>query len=269
MFNPATMPSNSPDVLFARTESFTLANGQQVLSSSVSPLLQQLEDACQTGSPGHVGEILRQITPLPSDIPMTGHVALQKCLSTAVTHQRRDVVRAMLQNGFLRPNVSEIGIKTAFQARDTSTLQIFIDCGWDVNETGEGMRPLLRHAVNDATLRSFLLAKGASPNVENNRGITPLETAAQSSPVEVVRELLDHGGDPSKDDSLIMAAESGRIDVAELLVQKGANVNALMKDLPLPYGQRTRMTALDAATSNNHLEMVKWLESHGATARNL
>lgn len=60
------------------------------------------------------------------------------------------------------------------------------------------MRPLLRHAVNDRDMRAFLLANGASPNIENNCCCTPLETAAGSSSTEIVEELILHGGDPTK-----------------------------------------------------------------------
>ena len=262
---------NNDDIL-VQTEFVTLANGHRIPQTSPSPLLLQLQQACQTGSLPETEQILGKITPLPvGPIPVKAHVALQECLRTAVAEHHRDVVRALLQRpgGLLSSNLSGLGVNTAFHAHDTATLKVFIDCGWDVNESGreaDSMRPLLRHALDDADLRTFLLAHGASPNVADIRGVTALETAVQFSELDVVRELLQHGGDPSTDDSLILAAELGRLDVAELLLKNGADVNASLKTLPQPFNQRSQKTALKAAMEGDHHHMVQWLKAHGATA---
>ncbi|PGH20077.1 hypothetical protein AJ80_03727 [Polytolypa hystricis UAMH7299] len=264
------MPFEPTDDL-VRTEYVTLASGYRISTTSVSPLLQELEAACQSGAADQVQQILERITPLPAHIPGKAQSYLARCLGVAVEQQHHHIVRAMLQRGFLPYLLSNSGIHAAFQTRNTSMLKTFIECGWDVNETGPdmSMRPLLRHAVNDALLRSFLLAHGGNPNTQNSRGLTTLETAAQWSSADVVKELLDYGGDPTADDCLIHAAEVGRLDIAKLFVERGANVNALEKVLPHPWGQRRRRTALDAAIQTNNLEMVEWLEAHGATARNV
>ncbi|RDL42509.1 uncharacterized protein BP5553_02488 [Venustampulla echinocandica] len=248
----------------------TLANGLRIPRSHVHPLLEQLELACQAGSLEEVQRILPQITPVPADIPGKALVSLQGSIRAAVEQKHHDVVRAMLQSGFLPYNLSCLAVDAAFHGGDTAMLKLFIEAGWDVNEAGPQMimRPLLRHAVNLPDLRAFLLAHGASPNTENQRRLTPLETAVQWSGTDVVRDLLDHGGDPAKDDSLVAAAEVGNIDVADLLVSRGADVNALEKELPHPWGQRERRTALEVALERNHQDMAVWLRRHGATARN-
>lgn len=270
------MPPNhaeDKDIL-VRTYFFTLASGFRILRDSPSPQLQRLQGACQTGSLAEAEPILAEISPLLTGaIPTAAYMALYDCVRTAVEQQHRDLVRSMFrrEGGFLPRRLLSVGVDAAFHQHDTAMLKVFIDCGWDANEAGDpemSMRPLLRHAVDDADLRAFLLAHGASPNVPNHRGDTPLETAAQWSSVEVVREFLEHGGDPATDDSLILAAEVGRLDVAELLLERGADVNALLKEIPHPWGQRDRRSALQAAAALNHQHMVQWLKSHGATAGN-
>ncbi|PGH09198.1 hypothetical protein AJ79_05727 [Helicocarpus griseus UAMH5409] len=267
--------NNRPDDnLLVVTETLPPVDGHPAaISTSPSPLLQQLELACQTGSLPEVERILPQITPLPDleNISPTAGVALSGCLRAAVTHQHRDIVRTLLKSGFLPNRLSGSSINAALHGDDTITLLVFLESGWDVNERGQDMimRPLLQHAINRPSIRSFLLANGADPNLENERGTTALETAVQSSSsTETVKELLDSGGDPLRDDSLIIAAALGKLDVAELLLERGANVNASMKELAHPWGQRTRITALDAAAGRNQFHMVEWLKSRGATARN-
>lgn len=178
----------------------------------------------------------------------------------------------MLRRGFLPYHVSYGAVDHAFREGDTVALETFVDCGWDVNETGPTlrMRPLLRHALDDDKMRRFLLSRGADPNTENMDGITPLETAAMYSRIEVVQELLDHGGDPAKDSSLVSAAESGRVDVVKLLVSRGADVNRPEKKFP--YGKGEPRTPLDAAKGNairrgQHGEVAEYLIAQGARRR--
>lgn len=137
----------------------------------------------------------------------------------------------------------------AFRSNYTDTLLVFMECGWDINEAGPrmGMRPLLRHAVNDRDMRAFLLANGASPNIENNRRCTPLETAAGWSSTEIVEELILHGSDPTKDDSILAAVEMGRLGNVKLLVAHGADVNLLEKEYHPPWNRRARQTVLGTA----------------------
>lgn len=244
-------------------------------STSPSPILQDLQKACEANSLAAAEKALDQITPLPpvpdtNAIPPKIHIALQECLRTAVVKQHPDIVRAMLtrEGGFLPYHFSCLGVDATFHAHDIAMFKVFVECGWDVNEAGPGttMRPLLRHAVNDADLRCFLLEHGASPHVSNGRGTTALETAVGWSTLEVVRELLEYGSEPPHDDSLVLAAEAGRIEVAELLLERGWDVNGLEKMLPHPWGQGQRRTPLMAARAHGRQDMVQWLQSRGATS---
>jgi hypothetical protein len=77
-------------------------------------------------------------------------------------------------------------------------------------------------------------AAGADPNGEASSGMSILRRAAQSSGIETLRALLDAGalvdGPLSergvKPTPLGEAARRGRLDAVELLISRGANVNA-------------------------------------------
>ena len=269
----------------------TLANGTQLSDSQPHPLLQQLWTLCKSGSAGDVEQLLSEIGPLPpaEDIPGAALQCLRECCLRSAYNPDRGVLGILLRNGFDTYNLSCQLVDRAFEQGNTRTLAALIDGGWDVNEAGPGMRmrPLLRHAVNDAEMRPFLLRHGADPLVENERRLTPLETAAGWSTVQVVEELITHGGDPRRDDSLLHAVQAGRLDNAKVLVAHGADVNKLEKVYPAPWGRAPRRTPLDAAISQSPpqgmamaphpqveeqwrrgVEMRDWLISQGATERN-
>eukprot|EP01060_Flectonema_neradi_P008381 TRINITY_DN159_c1_g1_i1.p1 TRINITY_DN159_c1_g1~~TRINITY_DN159_c1_g1_i1.p1 ORF type:complete len:822 (+),score=164.34 TRINITY_DN159_c1_g1_i1:134-2599(+) len=80
--------------------------------------------------------------------------------------------------------------------------------------------------------------------------------------VDAIREALDSGVDPNLSDydhrsALHLAAEEGKLDVAELLVSRGANVNCV---------DRWGNTPLSGAMQNNHTALITFLKSKGADA---
>jgi ankyrin repeat protein len=69
-----------------------------------------------------------------------------------------------------------------------------------------------------------LLDAGASPNVTQQRGFTPLHEAALRGHVELVRLLVSHGSNPEVRNAqgkgaIDLARENGHSDVAELLLR--------------------------------------------------
>jgi ankyrin repeat protein len=89
------------------------------------------------------------------------------------------------------------------------------------------------HAVvarRDITWLSFLLAKGANPNIADNRGTTPLLQAVQLRFVEGVRYLLGSGAQVDKpndngETALIRAVQLRDVGMVRLLVAQGANAD--------------------------------------------
>lgn len=75
-----------------------------------------------------------------------------------------------------------------------------------------------------------LLARGADPNVRDDRGTTPLSAAARQCHHEVMRALIAAGGDPHEmidqgDSLLSLAAWRGNIEGVRMLLAAGADPN--------------------------------------------
>lgn len=83
-------------------------------------------------------------------------------------------------------------------------------------------------ARRDATWLSFLLAKGANPNLTDNDGNTPLMDAVQGRFEEGVRTLLTYKAQVDKvnnsgETPLVRAVQLRDVSLVRLLVAQGAN----------------------------------------------
>ncbi|KAF2254341.1 ankyrin [Trematosphaeria pertusa] len=117
--------------------------------------------------------------------------------------------------------------------------------------------PLVRH----------LMKIGCDPNTpiwrfEDHPGYL-LYRACWTACYEVVECLLQHGVLVKGSRAARPAARDGRVDVLELLLRYGADMNECFpgKDLTEPQG-----TALHAAVASNQTATVEWLLQHGADA---
>jgi ankyrin repeat protein len=89
----------------------------------------------------------------------------------------------------------------------------------------------------------------------------PLHFAANIGDIDQVKQALQdkvpiNSPEERKQTTAVMfAAERGRLDIVELLVANGADIN---------YANRNGLTALHAASYGNHLDVVKFLLEKGA-----
>jgi len=89
-------------------------------------------------------------------------------------------------------------------------------------------------------------------------GLTPLQKAIQKGDIKKVTELLDKGAKINEwnfGTPLIMAASSGKLEIAKLLIERGADLNMI--------GQNG-WTALGCAAAEGHSDIVDLLISKGA-----
>ena len=91
-----------------------------------------------------------------------------------------------------------------------------------------------------------------------------IHDAVSNYDVEAVKEYLDAGVDVNAKDiqfgatPLYLAAEFGRKEIAELLIAKGADVNA---------GDKRGRTPLDWAVGRSHVETAALLRKHGGKTK--
>lgn len=107
---------------------------------------------------------------------------------------------------------------------NVSVIELLLEYGVDVNITGSGYFPPLLSVVfgeYSLTAARKLLDHGADVNASNEKGETPLLICAAKGNVDIAELLLNHGADPNinvKGQNLLArAAKWGRRDIVELL----------------------------------------------------
>ncbi len=140
------------------------------------------------------------------------------------------------------------------------------DVSVDVRDAGE--RNALHYAIKfgQTGMVRLLLKHGCDSRARDERNMFPLMIAALENNVEAAQMLLDSGvpvddtGFYSQSDgetdstALIMAAQAGAYEVAELLLEQGANVNAV---------SAFERTALFWANKEGQSRVAELLGQHG------
>jgi ankyrin repeat protein len=148
----------------------------------------------------------------------------------------------------------------AARANSLETVKLLLAAGVDINQqSAYGWTPLLVATQNRFyQLGSYLLDRGADPNMTNKGGWTPLYLAVDNRNIE--------GGDYP-----VRKGDMDHLEFIRKLVDKGANVNARIKD---NTDKRTVFTSMwlneDGATAflraaqSSDLEVMRLLLAHGA-----
>ena len=212
----------------------------------------------------------------------------------------------------------------AVQEGDIETVKQLIEGGADINAKGMLGQPPLHHAVHK-DISEYLISKGADINGRDQDGCSPLHTAAFGARKEISVILISKGAEINSKDKFgltpLHAAAGGRYsekfdwnvtlammaagmsfdedransfkDISELLISKGADVNAKGKEGYTPlhwaaqFGRegvaelliskgadvnsrsqggffKKGKTPLGLAVDADHKEVVELLKQHGA-----
>lgn len=133
----------------------------------------------------------------------------------------------------------------------------------DVKSLGEALLQAAREG-NALEVRS-LLGRGASVNVQDAQGSSPLLLATAGNHVEVARSLLLHGADPNlknqmQDSAYLLAGAQGRLEIVRMTISYGADLKST---------NRFGGTALIPACERGHVETAKVLIAAGVDVNHI
>lgn len=137
-----------------------------------------------------------------------------------------------------------------------------IDKGANINAMNDRGATPLYFATKDVDLTQRLIAKGADVNIRAFGDFTPLHQVAFSGKLKVAKLLIDHGADPNANgingtilhEIIYRKLESGT-EMAKLLLEGGAKINQKFS-----YGN----TELHLAALNDYADIIPLLVKHGA-----
>jgi ankyrin repeat protein len=163
----------------------------------------------------------------------------------------------------------------------TDIARMLLDAGANPNLANRyGMTPLIQAAFNgNDEIIAMLLAAGADPNARTLEGENAILNASKSGAAAGVLALIEAGADVNSRDGylfqtpLMWAAASNQAEVARVLIEHGADMDARSAELDLrgvlvddghgdlPDGG---LTALHHAARENSLEAAQVIVSMGA-----
>ena len=190
-----------------------------------------------------------------------------------------EIVRLLLEHGAEvneRDKDHSTPLHIACHHGTLETVRLLLDHGAEVNaETVDGEKPLFflsygehRSQEDGVRVAHLLLERGADINTRCNDHSTLLHAASYSGNVEIARLLLDRGADPEanaegdRGDKPLHQVSVGKykfpedgVRVAQLLLERGANVNTRRND---------DQTPLHVASYFRNVEIVCLFLDHGA-----
>ncbi|KAL4787866.1 ankyrin repeat-containing domain protein [Aspergillus varians] len=167
---------------------------------------------------------------------------------------------------------AETPLDLAASTGNPEAIELLVDAGADIeHESDDGLTPLLM-ALTWGNLGNFeaLLEKGADPNHGKDGQDDepwqrkPLLYCAQFSLVEPMKLLLKHKVEvrypPEKLSPLSLAVQNGDVEVAQILLENGADAN----EMP-PQGDHLLLVrAVSVGNAAKSLALTKLLQDHGA-----
>ncbi|THV01798.1 ankyrin [Dendrothele bispora CBS 962.96] len=229
----------------------------------MSTISERFTLACTNDSVDEIRLILADCTTTAS--ALQDH-PLQEGLTVAAQNGNSTIVKYLLGNGFI---MSPDAIIAASKSQSVEVFQAMIDSGWNINQSAGHTGDALSHAVaaDRTMLTKWLLEHGANPN-ENYRSETwtCLDLGVIHASPQTVELLLEHGANKQNANSLILASFYGRIDMIDLLLDHGVDIDEIPDNDLTHDSQREKGlgNALHIGAREGREDVVRCLLRRGA-----
>ncbi|UYV77794.1 hypothetical protein LAZ67_15002307 [Cordylochernes scorpioides] len=182
-------------------------------------------------------------------------------LDLAILGEHVEMVKLLLESGAQVNRTDRRGSTPLYlsccTAQNEEIAKILIKAGADINARTDLYSRTCLHHSGKINIADILLRNGASINIQDSLGYTPLNAAVQMGNLEMVMFLLSKGADPNimdYDDGfpLHIAIAFGNRKAVELLIFNGADI----------FKKVDRIGCLDQAVAFHHIDIAKLLIMH-------
>lgn len=205
-------------------------------------------------------KIVKTLLENGAEVDTTSEFGTPLCIASAKGY--KEIARILLDEG-ADPDYIQGTINPVINAASTGNIEIIkmlIEEGADIDVEGEStlFTPLILATKNGHTeIVKLLISEGADTEATDYSGKTALDHAILTKNLEIAKLLLQDDIFEISDhslDSLGLAISLKELDIANLIIKQGVDINELYGDMPL----------LSWSIYNNYIDGAKLLIESGA-----